>query len=79
MGVIDLEENYFGKKAKQFGELEALLRDRQSALEFFCRRITILDTDKQVSDIVCKEYDKLIIAECKRIAAEYGDDGMPIN
>ena len=78
MGVIDLEEDYRGTKIKQFATLETLLRDRRETLDFFYDK-PVNDTNRQTTNLIWKHYNKLVVGECKRIAAEYGDDGMPIN
>ena len=78
MGVIDLEEDYRRVKIKRFSVLETLLRDRRETLDFLLDR-PVSDTNRKIIDLNWKYYDQLVVGECKRIAAEYGDDGMPIN
>lgn len=73
-----MEEDYRRVKIKQFSMLETLLRDRRETLDFLLDR-PASDTNRKITDLNWKYYNRLIVAECRRIAAEYGEDGMPID
>ena len=73
-----MEEDYRRVKIKQSSTLETLLRDRRETLDFLLDR-PANDTNRKVINLNWIHYNQLVVAECKRIAAEYGDDGMPID